>query len=320
MTAWASTAWATGAWATGAWATGSGSSGGAPSTDDAPSNLTIVHTIHSDDAVLTASDEADGYPVENVQNVLRSKAWRSGGLSGSPTTRIDGTWEDGLAYGAGFFGLFNHLLYGCTGHLVLYPNADWTGTPEYDSGPFTIGTSLPVAQTWGQAYNTAEDADLGYFDQPLGLWFPMVYCASFSFSISGTPTTRKGASLDYYHIGRLVLGPFYEFARNADFRPALSAPSNTGYGRTGGGSNARARGAKWKKLQCSMKTVSDDDQAAMVALMDWMADGRDGVLALFPDDTGWKGRAYLQNGCFTADDAFVLDEVFGSRTLTFESN
>jgi hypothetical protein len=319
MTAWATGAWAVGAWAIGAWSTADVSSGSSSSTD-APEFTTIVHTVHSDTALLAASQEAAGYPIENVQSVKRSKVWRSDGLADSPSIRIDGTYEDGLSRGASFFGMFFHLCHGATGQFVMYPNDDWTGTPVYNSLPFTIGTTISLSQTMGLVEGSVEDSDLLYFTQPLGLWFPMIYHRSWSFFLSGTPDAPDGATRDRYQIGRLVVGPAYEFARGVDFLPTLSKRTNTARGRSGGGSNLRARGSKWDSLACNMRAHTDDDQAMLAWLMDYMADGRDGVLAIYPSDAGWRGRQFLLNGCFTTEDGISLDYNISSRKLVFDSN
>jgi hypothetical protein len=284
----------------------------------APTNTTIVHTVHSDAAVLTASSEYSTMLASNMQNVARSTAWR-GPIDSPESAVISGTYADGGSYGAGFFGLWWHQLFGAAGRLVLYPNDDYTGTPTYDSGAFTIGEAQSVGQAWGMAAGSFEDSDLLYWEQPFGLWFPMVRHKSFRFFLSGTPRDYTG-SLSYYQIGRLVLGPWYEFDRNVDFVPSLGTGTNTGFVRTAGGTNARTPGERWDTLECNMRTVSEYDSAAMVALMKWMGTGRDGVLALYPGDSGWRGRQFLLNGCFSAEATFGLDFAFGNRKLVFQSN
>lgn len=321
--AWADGAWAVGAWADGAWVGGTGG-GGTIVTPPVVSEVrldscSVVPIIHTDDAILVASSEVASMLVSNLQTPNRDEVWRSLNTS---TTTITFSFPDGKARGVGFWGLYGHRLFGATVQMELFYYSDLSGIAVYDSGAIPAGTLAMVGQKWGMVEGSVQDYDITHFDQPVWRFFaPMLYVKSGRLTITGNPYDENGDPLSYYQIQRLVVGPYYQFGRGVDWAPALSVPTNTRRTRSGGGSNRRNRGATWEKLECNMRTTTPEDYRALASLMKWMGDGRDGVLALHTGRTGWRGRVYTLNGCFTSEDAFTLDyNNLGGRKLVFESN
>lgn len=321
MTAWASGVWGDGVWRDGVWEGGTGSGGTVvtpPSflgiRDD---SCSIVHTVHTDDAVLTASTEMTTMAAVHLQTPSRDEVWRS---TDTNSTTIRFTFADGLARGFGFWGLFFHRLFGARVQMELFTYADWTGSPIYDSGVLDVG-AVATPGAWGMVEGSTQDADLLYYEQPVWQFFaPMVYAASGQLTITGVPYDATDTAVPYYEIGRLVAGPYYQFGRGVDFVPTISSPSTVRRTRSFGGSNRRNAGARYKRLECNMRTTTREDHIALETLMEWMANGRDGVLTIHTGRTGWEGRTYMLNGCFTTDDAFGLDFAIGGRKLVFESN
>lgn len=324
MGAWADAVWVDGSWqlTPPSWVgiTGSGSGGTViptPSTDVRLDSCSIVHTIHTDDAVFTTNSEVNSMEVSNVQTPGRDDVWRS---SATGTVTLDFTFSDDRARGFGFWGIFNHLLHGASVRFQLF--SDLAATLQvYDSTSLAVGTSVNLGQRFGQIQGTLRDQDLLFHTQPVWRFFlPMVYAKAGRLTITGTPLDENDIPLAYYQIGRFAAGPFWQFDRGVDFAPALSHPSNTARSRSGGGSNRRRRGATWKKLACNMRVTSHDDLIALESIMAWMADGRDGVLSLHTGRFGFVGGNYLLNGCFTTEDAIIKDFSIAGRQLVFESN
>lgn len=94
-------------------------------------NLLICARNAIDNAVITASPALDvAQPGKHLKLSSRSRVART---VGTAAQEYKFTWN-GQGYYANFFSWYRHNLEpGATWRVIAYPNADWTGTPVYDS-------------------------------------------------------------------------------------------------------------------------------------------------------------------------------------------
>lgn len=207
------------------------------------SNLRIGYLNYADLATLTASPVADTTkPVTYLQNDARGYTFAA---TSAASQDIKGEWG-GTAYTISQLALWRHnLAYADTIRLILYPNADWTGTPVYDSTALAAYES-GLFTAWGWGFTNR------YFT-------PAAAVKSFKITVAAA------AALEFQ---RLYLGPYTE----AEYMPGEGAQvgwqGNSTQTRREGGSLGVDVKAKWRQLVFDMMVDTEANRAI------WMEIGR----------------------------------------------
>lgn len=102
--------------------------------------MRIINTNDLDSAdTLTATSEASGFLIANIQDNIKTKTWRSTDLTAQTITA---TWTAARLIG-GFAAVFTNLIAGSTIQVKLYTLVG-DGSPAYDSGAKNITFAYPA--------------------------------------------------------------------------------------------------------------------------------------------------------------------------------
>lgn len=210
-------------------------------------NLRLGHKNYADLATLTSNPAvASGSVVSYLQNDNRGDLYLA---SVTSATEIKGTWN-GTAYDdIQQFTLWRHNGFysgatPATVRVVLYPNADWTGTPLYDSTAVAMfsTTFSPYFVNWGWAYTNL------YFAAFAG-------CKSFKITVTVAVVSALQAM-------RVYLGPYVEAPVQIGEGAGLAPESNSTQMRSQSGSLRSLARAKFRTLTFDMLLQTEADRAA----------------------------------------------------------
>lgn len=279
-------------------------------------NLRIVPRNFHDEATVTASEAASGFPAANTQNTARDQAWRS---STTGTVTIDGTFS--RARTVSFFGMFRHRNHGGSIRVELFSDAAWT-TLATGGDTGTVAINKIVGGAGDTAYQWGDDPyGIGQYDpliaeSPYWYWFSPVAVQSYRVTLSAHSTTFWSGA--YWQISRLWLGNHFEPAVNPDFGSALGWMDNTDRNRTRGGSLRTNLGARWRTAKMDLQSLNEDESPVWLDIMAWAETGKDVVASLFPLDGTRRERDNIFMAKFSALDTIGRQVNRLTKTLQLE--
>jgi hypothetical protein len=244
------------------------------------SNLRIVPRNDWDDATLTVSTAAEtGFQVENTQNTIRDKKWRT---ASNATQSITGVWDSSRT--VSHFSMHRHKNHAGNIRVQLYSDAGAT-VQVYDSGtvsavPYTVSETY----TWSDGSN-----DPFQEKSPYWLWFSPTIARSVKVTFSGT-------SANFYEASRLWLGRYMEFSSSPDFGAELGVQDLTDRERTQGGSLRTNESETWRTMKLDLHNVRPTEYATLLDIMDYATTSKDVVVSVYPGDGTRKEALYTMAG------------------------
>jgi len=258
-------------------------------------NARFVPSNFHDDATLTASEAAAGFPVTNTQTDARDTVWRS---ATTGTVTISGTFSRNRIVNA--FGMFRHQNHGGSIRLQLYTDNAWaTPATGGDTGTVAInkivGGSSDTADVWGDDPYGIGGYDPLITNSPYWYWFASpVTIQSYKITLSGHSTTFWSGA--YWQISKLVLGKYFETGINPSYGAELGWMDNTDRNRTRGGSLRTNQGATWRVTKMTLDAVAENESPIWNDIIANSGTGRSIMASLFPEDGTRMERDNV--GCF----------------------
>lgn len=248
------------------------------------SNLRIGYLNYADLATLTATPAATtAGPVTYLQDDARGYLFAASSVA---SQEVKGTWG-GTAYTVSQFSLWRHnLLYNDTVRIILYPNADWTGTPVYDSTALAAYAS-GLFDNWGWGY--------------LNWYFTPGSCKSFKITVAASATA--------FQCSRLYLGPYTEAPINPAYGFILTPEGNSKQKRSEGGSLRSISRARWRSAAFDMQVQTEADRAAWYEIGRYCDISKSFIASAFPGSGGTVERDHTLYGKFEKSPAMRLSGV-----------
>lgn len=244
-------------------------------------NLRIVPKNDWDDAVLTPSDSAaSGFAVENTQNTIRDKTWRT---TSNASQSVTGVWSASRTISHA--SMHWHLNHAGSWRVQLYSDAG-ASVQVYDSGAVSA-TSF----TASEAYTWSEGSNNPFLTKaPTWLWFTPTAARSIKITFSGTP------SQDYWQVSRVWAGRYLEFSSSPDFGAELGVEDLTDRQRTQGGSLRTNESETWRTMKLDLHNVRPTEYATLLDIMDYATTSKDVVVSVYPGDGTRKEALYTMAG------------------------
>lgn len=238
------------------------------------SNLRIGYLNYADLATLTATPALTAAgPATYLQSDARGDICEATTLASQDIT---GTWG-GDEYTISQMTLWRHnLIPTDTIRLILYPNADWTGTPLYDSTALAAWSS-GLFSTWGWCFANR------YFASTAGV-------KSFKLTVA--------ASTGSFQASRLFLGPYTEAPINPGEGFILTPETNSRQSRSEGGSLRSIVKADWRSAVFDMMVKTEADRAAWYEIGRYCNTNKSFVASLYPGVGGTSERDHTIFGKF----------------------
>jgi len=257
-------------------------------------NLRITPRNFHDEATVTVSTAATGFPVTNTNNCIRSRTWRS---TSTATATISGTFSTGYYYRGNSLALFQHNGHGGFVRLELFNDTAWTSV-NYDTGTINLSnvSDPSTSYEWGLIglgidYNPFKALD------PYWLYFQQSIFKSYRITLSGLVSPRT-----YWEVGRVFLGKHFTAGINPAYGAALGMSDLTDSNRSRGGSLRTNVGASWKTAAFDLNWMSEDDAISWLDIMRYCGTGRDFVISMFPEEVTRRERNNTFNAKFQSLD------------------
>ena len=237
-------------------------------------NLRIGYLNYADLATITADPVATTTgPVTYLQSDARGDIFLA---SSTASQDIKITWG-GTAYTISQLTLWRHnLVYSDTVRLILYPNADWTGTPLYDPGASAAYVS-GLFDNWGWGFTNR------YFTPVASVKSAIV---------------RVAASAAAFQCARLYLGPYTEAPVQAGEGLILTPETNARQSRSEGGSLRSVVKADWRSMTFDMMVGTEAYRAAWYEIGRYCNVNKALVASLYPEAAGTSERDHTIFGKF----------------------
>lgn len=247
------------------------------------SNLRIGYLNYADSATITADPVATTTgPVTYLQSDARGDIFLA---SSAASQDIKGTWG-GTSYTVSQLCLWRHnLVYTDTIRLILYPNADWTGTPTYDSTAVAAYAS-GLFTAWGWAFSNR--------------YFTPAACKSFKVTVA--------ASAAALQCSRLYLGPYTEAPINPEYGAVFGIETNARQSRSEGGSLRSIVKADWRTAMFDMLVRTEADRAAWMEISRYCGISKSFVASLYPEVGGTEERDHTLFAKFEKHPATKLSD------------
>lgn len=249
------------------------------------SNLRILAPNALDLATLTDSPAMVAtLPVTHLQDRSRARVARSVGLP-SPQY-IRGTWSASQAVNGCV--IWRHNLTGAaTVRLKLWAGADQTGTLLKDSGAIELGDIIQ----WGEFVWGVDTWGAWLFqDWPvacLQMWFDQVSALSFELQIEDAANTDG-----YMEASRVYLGKYFSPADGMSRGHKLRWEDDSTQERTDGGTLHTDAREPYRVLRIPLDWLTESERGALAEILRAAGKSSDLFVAMYPDDTGTKGRDY----------------------------
>lgn len=276
-------------------------------------HMVIAPINHHDSATLSStSTPAVGFPMENTQNALRDSLFRS---ADTADYTIKGTWEGGRKIDV--VSLHNHRAHGGKVRWQLYSDNAWT-TQIFDSGAADIFPVVPFATyDFGVSLLGFAGDDPNGLIAPYSLNLGAIYTAQ-SYKVTFSDQDDE-YGLDFWEIGVIGLWTSFE----ATYDPQLSSTplalqTNTGKGRTLGGSRRGARNGRWRSGVLNLEVVVERDRAAILDIQEICGDWRPFFVSIFMGVGGRPERDHCGLFYFVQPDAFTRNQQYNATKLTIE--
>lgn len=247
-------------------------------------NLRIVPRNFHDEATVTASEAASGFPATNTQNDGRDTAWRS---STTGTVTIDGTFSRNRVINV--FGMFHHVNHGGSIRFQGFTDAAWTtGATGGDTGTVSInkvvGGSSDTSYAWGDDPYSIGQYDPLFTESPYWYWFASnVTIRSYRITLSSHSSAYGYSS--YWQISRLFLGKYWSPRINPSYDGSgLTWNDNTDSERSRGGSLRANMGARWREMKMQFNGIDEDEAPVWMDIMAYAQRSRAVMVSLFPEE------------------------------------
>jgi len=249
-------------------------------------NLRILHKIHSDDMIFSASPSLVAtLPEENLQNPTRGSIARS--TTAPAAQEIKGTFATAKIF-SGLVLWRNNLTTDATWRLQLYSDEAWS-VEVYDSGAVAAIEKKTLGDLdWGEDPLGAS-VFVGWDIKHSVMWFDPIGAKSFKLTIADS-----GNADGYIQASRLILGSYLQAQINVDWGNVLTWQRTTRQFRTGGGSlrSDPAPGGSWREMRIRHKWLSEVDRPKFFDLGRTPGLDSDLFVSMFPDESGSKGRDF----------------------------
>lgn len=232
--------------------------------------MRIVPKNDWDDATLTVSAaEEDGFPVQNTQNTIRDKTWRT---TSNSSQSVTGVWASAITLS--HFSMWRHLNHAGSFRWQLYSDAAATAG-LYDSAALSA-TCYSAAEpyTWSSGTN-----DPLKTKAPSWLWYSeiaLVRAAKLTFS--GTPSQA------YWLASRIFCGRYMGLAVNPVYGLQLGQQTLTERGRSQGGSLRTNEGESFRTLNFDLNDINENELASWMDIREYAGTSKDVVASVFPGD------------------------------------
>lgn len=231
----------------------------------------ILHN-QSDLATITATSEVATLPIENVQNVSRSRVWRS---TGTTTQTITGTFTADKTISAVTFGRHN-LAVGSTITINLR-----------NSVGSTVKTSGAISITASDAYTAASEIE--YQDIRNYTWYSEDANGdkeSFTNIRSYQIIVALGtSSMSFFECGRIIVGDFIEPTYNLSYGHSLGLKEETKQFRTASGTLRSDMAWPYKIFSFDLGVINETDRGILLEAFADIGLRRDFTLSVFPAQT-----------------------------------
>lgn len=162
--------------------------------------------------------------------------------------------------------------------VIVYPNADWTGTPTYDSGAVNCWAYTGLSSHFSATDPEARIRKNGaiYFAAAVGKSMIVRY-------------TDAANPDGYFDISRLFAGVYFEFAYQFPMAPGAMKPGTLSNSiRMGDGSTNTNKGENFFDLPLSHNFLTETDWPHIMAAADYLGIDRDCFFSLYPGDGNYK--------------------------------
>lgn len=262
-------------------------------------NLRIVPKNDWDDATLTPSaTEESGFDVENTQNTIRDKAWRTTSNASQSVTAV---WSASRTFS--HFSMHRHLCHAGSVKLELFSDAAAT-VSVYDSGAVSATPySASESYTWSEGSNNPLLTSSSYW-----LWFTPTAARSAKITFSGTPSQA------YWQVSRIWAGRYWQPTRNFARGLNLGRGDLTDAETTQGGSLRTNESESWRVLNGELTGITATEFATLSDIYAYAGRSKDIVVSVYAGDGTRKEERYCFAGKMTAlNDIGRPSVVFTSR-------
>ena len=235
-------------------------------------NLRLIHDNAADRATsLAASTTAGALVAAYMQNDLKGQAHRSTGTSVSYTL----TWTGGETVGGVALPATN-LSASATIRVRLYSDTGGT-TLIADSGAVYACPGLNLG-LWNWALPLNGNAFAYGGASKSAVWFASHYFARRCV----IDLVDSGNAAGYIDCARLVVGAYWEPARNASYGAQVSVVDRTSNSRNDAGDNLSDRGTQHDTLALSLDYLGEADRARLMQIMRNAGTARNVFVSLLP--------------------------------------
>lgn len=278
-------------------------------------NMRVVpRNLIEDSRCVLSSSGSPLLSVENLKDPDREMLYR---ISAGSAIDIMGHWGDDAVRASMAAMLWHNLDTDATWQVIFYPNADWTGTPVYDSGTVTAIDAV-----------TLDDLDFGI--DPLGyhiyspyirykqsqVWGVAAGYALKSFKITVTNTTNVDGVIN---ISRLIVGHYFALAYNPEIGAKLSWPSETTRWRTEAGGHRADRGIEYRRIVFDLRYVTDADRIKWMEILRFVGTSQGMFTSVFPEDSSAKKiRDFSGEFVIVSPPEFAHDAGHHTTAMTME--
>lgn len=248
-------------------------------------NFRLLAPNFFDEATLTDSPAMVAtLPVGNLQDAARARVARTVGLPAPQYVR--GDWPGSRTCNG--FALWRHNLTGAaTIRLKLWAGLGQTGTLLYDSGAVALGDIIP----YGNYVYGVDTYGAWLFQDWIvacaTLWFDAVSALSFELQIADSANMTG-----YFQLARCYLGSYFSPSRNMSFGHKFRWEDDSTQERTDGNTLRTDARERYRVLRLNISTLDEAERGALAEILRINGKELDMFVALFPEDTGTKGRDY----------------------------
>ncbi len=162
--------------------------------------------------------------------------------------------------------------------VIIYPNADWTGTPTYDPGAINCWAYTGLSSFFSATDPEARIRKNGaqYFTAAVGKSMIVRY-------------TDAANPDGFMEISRQFAGAYFEFERGFALASGAMTPGTLSSKlRLGDGSQSANKGENFFNMPLSAGLISDVDWPTVLFAADYLGIDRDSFFSMYPGDGTFK--------------------------------
>lgn len=248
-----------------------------------------------DDAIITASPALlAALPESNLQKQDRSLTARTTSTA-SQDIKLSWATDQTATMVAE---CFTNFTTSAQRRIICYPNADFTGTPTYDSTAVNCWAPTGMSSHFNALDPEARIRKNGeaFFTQ-----------ATFKSMI--VRYTDAANPDGYMEIARLFVGNYFQFQYQFPYSSGAMRPGTlTKKTRMGSGSQSASKGENFFDMPLSSGLITETDWPTVLAAADYLGIDRDSYFTLYPGDTTFKG--VYHRGAFTLREPGAYEKHF----------